>query len=91
MRTGLFQWLFQQVDNLAGRTELSLLLVLCISIAFLSALIVDTATVNRFISSGKNQTRILTFMRNELSAPTLLGTGETENDTVSLVYLTENS
>lgn len=49
VRTGLVQWLAQQIDILAGKTEARLLLVLCIAIAFLSAFIVNTATVAIFI------------------------------------------
>ena len=49
VRTGLVQWLAQQIDKLAGKAELRLLLVLCVTIAFLSAFIVNTATVAIFI------------------------------------------
>lgn len=49
VRTGLVQWLARQIDRLAGMSEWRLLLVLCISIAFLSAVIVNTATVAIFI------------------------------------------
>jgi len=49
VRTGLVQWLAYQIDQLAGKSELRLLLVLCIAIAFLSAFIVNTATVAIFI------------------------------------------
>jgi di/tricarboxylate transporter len=49
VRTGLVQWLAYQIDQLAGKTELRLLLVLCVAIAFLSAFIVNTATVAIFV------------------------------------------
>ena len=49
VRTGLVQWLARHIDTLAGKSELRLLLVLCIAIAFLSAFIVNTATVAIFI------------------------------------------
>ena len=49
VRTGLVQWLAHQIDNIAGKTELRLFLVLCVSISFLSAFIVNTATVAIFI------------------------------------------
>ena len=49
VRTGLVQWLARHIDNLSGKSELRLLLVLCVSIAFLSAFIVNTATVAIFI------------------------------------------
>ena len=49
VRTGLVQWLARHIDTLAGKSELRLLFVLCIAIAFLSAFIVNTATVAIFI------------------------------------------
>jgi di/tricarboxylate transporter len=49
VRTGLVQWLARYIDTLAGKSELRLLLVLCVAIAFLSAFIVNTATVAIFI------------------------------------------
>jgi di/tricarboxylate transporter len=48
-RTGLVQWLARRIDRLAGRTELRLIVVLSLSIAALSAFIVNTATVAIFI------------------------------------------
>jgi di/tricarboxylate transporter len=48
-RTGLVQWLARQIDRLAGKTELRLIVVLSIAIAGLSAFIVNTATVAIFI------------------------------------------
>ncbi|MFH1419660.1 MAG: SLC13 family permease [Planctomycetota bacterium] len=49
VRTGLVQWLARHIDRLAGRTESRLILVLCLSIAALSAFVVNTATVAIFI------------------------------------------
>jgi di/tricarboxylate transporter len=49
VRTGLVQWLVHYIDRLAGKTEWRLVLVLCISIAALSAFVVNTATVAIFI------------------------------------------
>jgi len=49
VRTGLVQWLARRIDTLAGKGELRLLLILCVTIAFLSAFIVNTATVAIFI------------------------------------------
>jgi len=48
-RTGLVQWLARQIDRLAGKTELRLIVVLSLAIAGLSAFIVNTATVAIFI------------------------------------------
>ncbi len=48
-RTGLVDWLVRRLDRLAGESELRLMLVLCIAIAFLSAFVVNTATVAIFI------------------------------------------
>lgn len=48
-RTGLVQWLARQIDRLAGKTELRLIVVLSLAIAALSAFIVNTATVAIFI------------------------------------------
>lgn len=49
VRTGLVQWLALRIDRLAGRTESRLVLVLCLTVAALSAFIVNTATVAIFI------------------------------------------
>lgn len=49
VRTGWVQWLVRYLGRLAGRTEVRLLLVLCIAIAGLSAFIINTATVAIFI------------------------------------------
>ncbi len=49
VRTGLVEWLSRRLNKLAGREESQLILVLCIAIAFLSAFIVNTATVAIFI------------------------------------------
>ncbi|UCE35550.1 MAG: anion permease, partial [Deltaproteobacteria bacterium] len=45
VRTGLVEWLSRWLNKLAGRGESQLILVLCFAIAFLSAFIVNTATV----------------------------------------------
>ncbi len=49
VRTGLVEWLALHLDKLAGKTEPRLIIVLCITIAFLSAFILNTATVAVFI------------------------------------------
>jgi di/tricarboxylate transporter len=49
VRTGLVRWFARQIDRLAGKSESRLILVLCVVIAFLSAFIVNTATVAIFI------------------------------------------
>ena len=49
VRTGLVRWFARQIDRLAGKNESRLILVLCVVIAFLSAFIVNTATVAIFI------------------------------------------
>lgn len=49
VRTGLVQWLARRIDDLAGKKESQLILVLCVFISFLSAFIVNTATVAIFI------------------------------------------
>jgi len=49
VRTGLVQWLGRRIDKLAGKGESRLLLALCISLAALSAFIVNTAVVAIFI------------------------------------------
>ena len=48
-RTGLIEWLGRKVNGLAGRSSSRLLVVLCVTIAVLSAFIVNTATVAIFI------------------------------------------
>lgn len=49
VRTGLVDWLARRIDRLAGRGEASLLLTLCLTVAALSAVVVNTATVAIFI------------------------------------------
>ncbi|MDR4508435.1 MAG: SLC13 family permease [Candidatus Brocadiaceae bacterium] len=49
VRTGLVEWLARHIDRLAGKTESRLVIVLCVTIAFLSAFIINTATVAIFI------------------------------------------
>jgi di/tricarboxylate transporter len=49
VRTGLVDWLARRLDRIAGRGEVSLLLTLCITVAVLSAVVVNTATVAIFI------------------------------------------
>lgn len=48
-RTGVVQWVAQKIDNLAGKTESRLILVLCAVVGALSAFVVNTATVAVFI------------------------------------------
>ena len=48
-RTGVVQWIALHIDKLAGKKEWRLILVLCLFIAFLSAFIINTATVAIFI------------------------------------------
>ena len=48
-RTGVVQWVAQKIDNLAGKTESRLVLVLCAVVGALSAFVVNTATVAVFI------------------------------------------
>jgi di/tricarboxylate transporter len=45
VRTGLVEWLARYLDRFAGKGERKLIIVLCITIAFLSAFIINTATV----------------------------------------------
>ncbi|MBN2516511.1 MAG: SLC13/DASS family transporter [Deltaproteobacteria bacterium] len=45
VRTGLVEWLARHLDRLAGKGERKLIIVLCITVAALSAFIVNTATV----------------------------------------------
>ena len=49
VRTGLVQWLSHHLHELAGKGEARLLLILCLTIAALSAFLVNTATVAIFI------------------------------------------
>jgi di/tricarboxylate transporter len=49
VRTGLVDWMARRIDRLAGRREARLLLALCITVAALSAVVVNTATVAIFI------------------------------------------
>ena len=49
VRTGLVEWLIRRIDRFAGKSQRSLILVLCVTIAALSAFIVNTATVAIFI------------------------------------------
>jgi len=48
-RTGLVQWVARHLDRLAGKTEGQLLILLCLTIAVLSAFVINTATVAIFI------------------------------------------
>ncbi|KAA3592870.1 MAG: TRAP transporter large permease subunit [Candidatus Scalindua sp. AMX11] len=48
-RTGLVEWLARRLDNLAGKTEPRLIIVICLTIAFLSAFMINTAAVAVFI------------------------------------------
>jgi di/tricarboxylate transporter len=49
VRTGFVDWLARHIDRFAGKTQTQLILVLCLTIAALSAFIVNTATVAVFI------------------------------------------
>ncbi|MFC2033447.1 SLC13 family permease [Chloroflexota bacterium] len=49
VRTGMVQWVAYHIDRLAGKGELRLLIVLCVTTAILSAFLVNTATVAIFI------------------------------------------
>jgi len=49
VRTGSVQWLARRIDNVAGKKEWRLILVLCVVVAALSAFIINTATVAIFI------------------------------------------
>ena len=44
-RTGLVEWLAVHLDRIAGKGERRLIVVLCLTVALLSAFIVNTATV----------------------------------------------
>jgi di/tricarboxylate transporter len=48
-RTGLVDWLGRSINRIAGRSPTQLLLILCITIAVISAFVVNTATVAIFI------------------------------------------
>ena len=48
-RTGFIDWLARLIEKIAGTTQTQLILVLCVTIAALSAFIVNTATVAIFI------------------------------------------
>jgi di/tricarboxylate transporter len=45
VRTGLVEWLARHLDRFAGKGELKLIIVLCVTVALLSAFIINTATV----------------------------------------------
>ena len=49
VRTGLVDYMARRIDRVAGGGEVSLLLTLCITVAILSAIVVNTATVAIFI------------------------------------------
>lgn len=49
VRTGLVEWAARQLDRIAGKKELRLTLVLCLTIAILSAFIINTAIIAIFI------------------------------------------
>ncbi|UCG91830.1 MAG: SLC13 family permease [candidate division WOR-3 bacterium] len=49
VRTGLVEWIGRRIDAIAGRTQTQLVLILCLTIAALSAFVVNTATVAIFI------------------------------------------
>ena len=49
VRTGLVEWFARHIDRLAGKTEPRLIIVLCVTIAILSAFVINTATVAIFI------------------------------------------
>ncbi len=49
VRTGLIDWLSRYIDKLAGKTESRLIIVLCTTIAFISAFVINTASVTVFI------------------------------------------
>ncbi len=49
VRTGLVEWTARRLDTLSGSTEIRLILVLCLTAAFLSAFIINTAIVAIFI------------------------------------------
>jgi len=49
VRTGLVEWAARQLDRIAGRTELRLMLILSLTAAILSAFIINAAIVAIFI------------------------------------------
>ncbi len=49
MRTGLVEWAARELDKIAGKTELRLLLILSLTAALLSAFIINAAIVAIFI------------------------------------------
>ncbi|UCB42099.1 MAG: anion permease [Dehalococcoidales bacterium] len=49
VRTGLIQWVARHLDRLMGRTEIRLILVICLVVAVLSAFMINTAVVAIFI------------------------------------------
>ncbi len=49
VRTGLVEWLARHMDKIAGKTQTRLIFVLCITIAPISAFIINSATVAIFI------------------------------------------
>ncbi len=49
VRTGLVEWVARHLDRLSGKKEIQLISVLCLTIAVLSAFIINTATVAIFI------------------------------------------
>lgn len=49
VRTGLVQWIAHHIGRWVGKKESWLILVLCVVVAFLSAFIINTATVAIFI------------------------------------------
>jgi len=49
VRTGFVEWLARRIDKLAGKGQTQLILVLCLTIAAISAFVVNTATVAIFI------------------------------------------
>lgn len=49
VRTGLVEWLARRMDKIAGKTQTRLIFVLCITIAPISAFIINSATVAIFI------------------------------------------
>ena len=59
VRTGLVEWVARQLDRLAGKAELRLMLVLCLTAAILSAFIINTAIVAIFIPVAMVLARIL--------------------------------
>ena len=52
VRTGFVDWLARRLDKLAGKGQTRLILVLCLTIAALSAFILNTAAIAIFIPIG---------------------------------------